>query len=101
MADKVYKIFTECEWNIFQNSGRFGGSPDDLRDGFIHLCTKEQVPGVIERFFMGQRPLYVAEFSGSEFIRRLTWETSGSNEVYPHIYNDDLFVTEISDSNKL
>ena len=97
MEDKVYKIFTETEWQNFQKSGQFSGSPDDIRDGFIHLASKEQVAGIVERFFAGKRPLYVAEFSGSGFPGSLTWETSASGEVYPHLYGDELFVSKVTD----
>ena len=63
MKDKVYKIFTESEWNAFQKSAQFEGSVDDLRDGFIHLSIKDQVDGVVERFFSDRYSLYVAGFS--------------------------------------
>ena len=95
MKDKVYKIFTETEWNVFQNSGQFDGSDDDLRDGFIHLSTKEQIDGVIERFFSGKHPLYVAEFSGSDFLQRVKWEATTSKELYPHLYGFNLFANEV------
>ena len=96
MQESVYKVFTESEWNDFQETGQFKGSADDLRDGFIHLSTKEQVAGVIERFFSGKHPLHVAEFSSSEFLQRLRWEASISNEFYPHLYDSDLLVSEVS-----
>ena len=51
MNGRVYKVFTETEWKTFQDTGQFEGSADDLRDGFIHLSTKKQLAGVIERFF--------------------------------------------------
>lgn len=95
MKDKVYKIFTEGEWKDFQKSGQFKGSADDLRDGFIHLSTEVQVDEVIERFFSGKRPLYVAEFSGPEFLQRLNWEASTSKEIYPHLYNSALLASEV------
>jgi len=95
LEDKVYKIFTESEWMLFQESGRFNGSADDLRDGFIHLSTKQQVAGVIDKFFSGVHPLYVAEFSGPGFMRRLKWEASLSNELYPHLYNSTLLGREV------
>jgi len=101
MHDSVYKIFTESEWKLFQETGRFKGSPDDLRDGFIHLCTREQVASVIERFFAGQHPLYVAEFSSPEFIQQLTWEASASGEIYPHLYQRELSTVHVSDLNIL
>ena len=95
MQDKVYKIFTESEWMLFQETGRFQGSADDLRDGFIHLSTKQQVAGVIDRFFSGKRPLYVAEFSGQDFLQRIKWEVTASSEVYPHLYGADLLVRKL------
>lgn len=101
MRDKVYKVFTESEWKLFQETGQFEGSADDLRDGFIHLSTKEQVAGVVERFFAGKRPLYVAEFSNSEFLQRLKWESSTSGGVYPHLYGFDLFLCEAECVTKL
>ena len=95
MKDKVYKIFTESEWKDFQEAGQFKGSADDLRDGFIHLSTEEQVDGVIEKYFSGQHPLYIAEFSNPEFLQRLNWEASTSNEIYPHLYNSALLMSEV------
>jgi len=94
--DKIYKVFTAGELKVFQETGRFGGSADDLRDGFIHLSTKDQVAGVIERFFSRQRPLYVAGFSGPGLLQKLKWEASVSNEVYPHLYNFEFFATEVT-----
>lgn len=95
-TESVYKIFTESEWQTFQKTGQFIGSADDLRDGFIHLSTKEQVPGVVDRYFSGKRPLYVAAFSSSNFLQKLKWEASASKEIFPHLYGFALFLDELS-----
>ena len=81
MNDKVYKVFTESEWDAFQKTGRFNGSADDLKDGFIHLSTENQVAGVVERFFAGKHSLYLAEFSDSGFLQRLKGGTVVSGEA--------------------
>jgi len=99
MEDRVYKVFTEDEWNRFQETGQFSGSADDIRDGFIHLSTKDQVAGVIERFFAGKGRLHVAEFSAMDFMRRLSWEASASGDVYPHLYDCELSTADVSASN--
>ena len=96
MRDKVYKVFTENEWSTFQETGQFKGSEDDLRDGFIHLCTKEQVDGVIERFFSDKHTLYIAEFSDPDFLQKLKWEISNSAGVYPHLYSFNLLPSEVT-----
>ena len=82
-------------------TGQFKGSADDLRDGFIHLSTEEQVDGVIERFFSGKHPLYIAEFSGFHFLQKLKWETSASGAVYPHLSGVSLLPGEVTDFVKL
>lgn len=97
----VYKIFTESEWKLFQESGQFEGSPDDLRDGFIHLCTKEQVAVVSERFFAGKCSLYVVEFSNPNFLKQLKWDATPSGDIYPHLYGSVLALCEISGFKKL
>ena len=97
MKDQVYKIFTASEWTNFQRDGHFSGSETDLHDGFIHLSTKAQVNGVIERYFSGLYPLYVAGFSGSGLIQTLSWESSGSADLYPHLYDADLRLNDMED----
>ncbi len=101
MQDKVYKIFTEDEWALFQETGEFSGSADDLRDGFIHLSTREQVDGVIEKFFANKGPLHVAEFSTFEFAAMLRWEKTTSGETYPHLMGAKLFLNKVSGHTKI
>ncbi len=98
MHERVYKIFTESPNGIHsRQTGQFSGSADDLSDGFIHLSTKEQVAGVDRKVFCkGKRPLYMAEFSGPDFLK-LSWEASASDEIYPHFYEFDLIFDQISD----
>lgn len=101
LKGRVYKVFTETEWKTFQSTGQFNGSVDDLRDGFIHLSTKEQLTGVIDRFFSDKRPLYVAEFSDPVFLQQLKWEVSDSGDIYPHLYDLNLVVGKVSSFEEL
>jgi Protein of unknown function (DUF952) len=39
----VYKILTEEQWLTLKNNGKFTGSPVDLKDGYIHLSSKDTV----------------------------------------------------------
>ena len=95
--DSVYKVFTEVEWKLFKKTGQFSGSEDDLRDGFIHLSTKEQLDGVIKRFFSDIEPLFLAEFSNPDFLIRLNWEGSSSGELYPHLYGFSIQMADLVD----
>ena len=44
MAEKaglIYKILSVADWEAAQRAGRFEGSADDRRDGFIHFSDGE------------------------------------------------------------
>ena len=96
MQDSVYKVFTAVEWKLFQKTGRFNGSEDDLRDGFIHLSRKNQVKNVIKKYFFGEVTIYVAAFSNPGLLKQVKWETSDFNDVYPHLYDAGLLLSEVS-----
>ncbi len=96
MNDSVYKVFTKSEWNSFKETGRFSGSADDLRDGFIHLSRKDQVDDVIKKYFSGMGTVYVVAFSDPGLLKRIKWESSSSNDTYPHLYGSDLHLGEVS-----
>ena len=81
----LVKIFRALEWAAFRQSGEYAGSADDLRDGFIHLSSAEQVAGTLERHFAGESGLVVAEIDVAE-DRALRWELSRGGAAFPHLY---------------
>lgn len=82
----VYKICTQNEWQQLQIAKQFSGSPDDLRDGFIHLSAATQVAGTAAKWFTGRPDLYLLAFNADQFGDALKWETSASGATYPHLY---------------
>ena len=90
MSEKVYKVLTQDEWSLIENEGIFQGSEFDKNDGFIHLSTKDQALGVIDRYFQGVRPLYLAEFNTKTFGENLKWEKASNGELFPHLYDRPL-----------
>ena len=89
----LFKIFRADEWAAFAAAGRFDGSADDRRDGFIHLSTGEQVAGTLKRHFAGETGLVTAEVAVAD-DPALRWERSRGGERFPHLYRplmwDDL-----------
>ena len=81
----IFKIFRPAEWADFRASGRFAGSADDLRDGFIHLSESAQVPGTLAAHFAGEPGLVVAEVAVAD-DPALKWGTSRRGEAFPHLY---------------
>lgn len=66
--------------------GDFFGSPDDLRDGFIHLSGPDQVARTAAKFFAGQTDLMLLTVNPDRLGDALRWEVSGSGTLYPHLY---------------
>jgi uncharacterized protein (DUF952 family) len=86
MRTLIYKILRPSESAQAQAAGMFAGSADDERDGFIHLSTREQLRGTIERHFAGERDLIVLEIDASALGDALKWEPSRGGALFPHLY---------------
>jgi uncharacterized protein (DUF952 family) len=86
MTKSVYKILRRPEWEAAQETGVFCGSPDDVRDGFVHLSTAHQVRGVCERHFAAESDLVLLGVDADRLGSQLKWEASHKGEAYPHLY---------------
>lgn len=87
-ATHAYKIIDASEWDAATAAGRYKGSADDLRDGFIHLSTGPQLAGTAAKFFRGQRNLLLVAFRSEDLGPALVWEPSRGGELFPHLYAD-------------
>ena len=87
-AALIYKVLRPSEWARAQANGVFSGSSDDLRDGFIHFSTAEQLDATIERHFAGERELVVLEVAAAPLGDTLRWERSSGGAVFPHLYGE-------------
>ncbi|MCU0892465.1 MAG: DUF952 domain-containing protein [Sandarakinorhabdus sp.] len=82
----VIKLLRAAEWAQFQADGVFAGSPDDLRDGFIHLSTPEQAPGTAAKWFAGEAGVMALTFDADALAADLKWEPSRGGKLFPHLY---------------
>ena len=56
-------------------------------EGFIHCCTREQLAGVLERYYQGVTGLQLLEINPQLLSARLVYEnTVGGEALFPHIY---------------
>ena len=81
---KVFKVCEENEWEGAKNNDFFAGSKSDLRDGFIHFSTLEQLKETLEKHFKSKSPLYLLEVQTDDL--ELVWEISRNNQLFPHLY---------------
>ena len=87
MSDQkpIFKVLTFAHLADFVSAGAFEGSADDLRDGFIHLSTDEQLDGTLEKHFAGERRLFLV-LCKAELGPALRWDPSRKGEIFPHLY---------------
>ena len=84
-ADLIYKILSAADWEAAQRAGRFEGSADDRRDGFIHFSDGGQVIGTARKYFAGQTDLMLLAVDPA-LLADLRWERSRDDALFPHLY---------------
>lgn len=82
----VWKILLAEEACVLLTTKEFPGSPDDLRDGFIHLSTAAQAAGTLEKHFAGQTGLVGIRCDPARLGDALRWEPSRGGALFPHLY---------------
>jgi uncharacterized protein (DUF952 family) len=86
-SEVVYKICHRESWARAQREGSLAPSADDARDGFIHLSTRAQLEGTLQRHFSGQRDLLLLAVHTARLpAGSLRWEVSRGGEHFPHLY---------------
>ncbi len=86
MSGPLYKVCTEAALAEAVSKGRFEGSPDDRRDGFIHLSARDQLRGTLDKHFAGQSGLVLLEVDANRLGDGLKWEKSRGGALFPHLY---------------
>ena len=86
MATTIYKICERARWREAEGAGVFGGAAVDLRDGFIHFSTADQVRETAARHFAGAADLMLVAVDADALGGALKWEISRGGDLFPHLY---------------
>jgi uncharacterized protein (DUF952 family) len=86
MGAIVYKICARAAWEAALAAGRFEGSADDRRDGFIHLSAAGQVADTAARHFAGAGDLVLVAVDAGRLGAALRWEPARGGALFPHLY---------------
>ncbi|MPZ56125.1 MAG: DUF952 domain-containing protein [Rhizobiales bacterium] len=85
----IYKICSEMLWREAERDGVFRGAPVDVRDGFIHFSTADQLAETARKHFAGQDGLLLIAIDSDSLGPALAWEPSrGRSELFPHLYGE-------------
>lgn len=86
MSKPIYKILADAAYEAAKTEGRFMGTSDDLRDGFIHLSAAHQVAGTLAKHYPGQDDLLLLAVDPEKLGPELKWEESRGGDLFPHLY---------------
>ena len=82
----IYKIFRRDEWAQLQRDGETDGAPIDVRDGFVHFSSAEQVRETAAKHFAGEDGLILVAVNEKTLGPDLKWEPSRGGALFPHLY---------------
>ena len=82
----IYHVVSRVAWELAVSKGFY--EADSLAaEGFIHLSTKEQVNGVLQRYYKGHTDLLLLHIEETKLIAELKYELASSvNEMFPHLF---------------
>lgn len=81
----AFKVLTTEQMEALE-AGSFDGAPVDVADGYIHLSTFDQLTETVDKHFVGQDGLHVAEVDLDALGEAVKWEPSRGGQLFPHLY---------------
>src|SRR5439155_1794447 len=93
MTAMIYHMCPAEAWEEAVAAGRYTGTEDDRRDGFLHFSTATQIAESARRHRGGQAGLVLVAVEAARLGDRLRWEKSRDGARFPHLYGP-LFPSE-------
>lgn len=81
----IYKICPNHLWQQAKEAGQFIGAPVDIKDGFIHFSTADQMRETAEKHFSGKTDLRLLQIDINKI--KIVWEVSRGGQLFPHLYD--------------
>lgn len=81
----IYHITKSTWWNTFSSTDDYESETLNA-DGFIHCSTREQVSGVLERYYANQGGLLLLHINPALLKAELKYEVATAGQFFPHVY---------------
>ena len=82
----IYKILRPSEWNTRKSKGKTLGAPIDIKDGYAHFSTAQQVKETAAKHFAHEADLILLGLDSDALGDALKWEESRGGALFPHLY---------------
>jgi uncharacterized protein (DUF952 family) len=86
MTQIIYHMCPAEAWAAAVAAGRYDGTADDRRDGFLHFSTAAQIVESARRHRTGQAGLVLVAVEAARLGDRLRWEKARDGDLFPHLY---------------
>ena len=83
---QIFKIVDQSVFDAIGREGIFAGAGIDVRDGYIHFSTAQQVAETARLHFAGRIDLVLFAVDVEVVQDRLKWEASRGGQLFPHVY---------------
>ncbi|MBS1497168.1 MAG: DUF952 domain-containing protein [Bacteroidetes bacterium] len=82
----IYHVTQQTNWLKAKADGAYK-APSLSIEGFIHASSKQQVAGVLHRYYQNETGLILLHIDETKLTSPLKYELSPSvNQQFPHIY---------------
>lgn len=87
----IHTLVRRPDWEAAERAGRYAGSADDRRDGFLHFSTAAQVRESAAKHRAGVPDLLLVEVEAAALGDALRWEPASGGKrpgLFPHLYGE-------------
>ncbi|WP_018618558.1 DUF952 domain-containing protein [Spirosoma luteum] len=81
----LYHVVEASEWARQEGQPVYSAGSLET-ESFIHLSTREQLPGVLDRYYRNAPNLLVLHIDADKLVHELRYEQATNNELFPHVY---------------
>ena len=82
----IFKILDASLWQIAYAKSVFDGAGIDLKDGYIHFSTRDQLRETARLHFSAQENLMLFAIDETTVAQKIRWEPSRGGKLFPHVY---------------
>ena len=82
----IFKVIDKDEWQKAKQSGSYGGSEKDLKDGYIHFSEEDQLEETLNKHYPKKENLVLLRVNAFK-LEHLLWEQASNGDMYPHLYS--------------
>jgi uncharacterized protein (DUF952 family) len=85
----IYKIVPRGVWEAAGRTGVLSPALVDVKDGYVHLSSADQVRETARRHFAGQGDLVLLTVDPARLpAGALRWEPSRGGALFPHLHGE-------------